>query len=86
MFKGVYPITLHFKETQDGFIVYRPGTDKHSHFRSKRAAKNFISLMKKRLRPRSPYYQESARRVLTVEEFNHLKDEPKQRYKNRARR
>ncbi len=75
-------MNLHFKEVKDGYIVYRDGTRKHTHFKSKHGARKFIYLMDKSLLPQSPYFVESAKRVLTEEEFNKLKIRRKQKYHN----
>lgn len=72
------------KRVHNGWIVCRKGTEKHSHFRSGTAARNFKGLITRGLKPKSPYYLESARRVLTEDEFKHLKDEKKQKYVNRG--
>jgi len=62
------------KSVQDGWLVCRKGTDKHSHFKSKPAAKNLKHLLIRGIKPKSPYYLESARRLLTQDEFEHLHD------------
>jgi len=77
-------MTLITKRVQDGWIVCRKGTEKHSHFRSRKAANNFKSIILRGLMPKSPYYIESAKRVLTSEEFEHLREERKQKYINRG--
>ena len=79
-------MTLIVRRVQDGFIVYRQGTEKHSHFRSESAAKKFKRLIIKGIRPKSPYYIESARRLLTAKELSELHDEHKQKYINRGGR
>jgi len=75
-------LSLHYKEVKDGYIVYRKGTEKHTHFNSKHGARKFLYLMNKNLLPQSPYFVESARRVLTEEEFKKLKIRRKQKYCN----
>ena len=75
-------MSLHFKEVKDGYIVYRKGSEKHTHFSSKHGARKFLYLMNKGLLPNSPYFVESARRVLTEDEFNNLKVKHKQKYHN----
>ncbi len=79
-------ITLVVRKVHDGFIIYRKGTEKHSHFRSKEAANKFKRLIVKGIRPKSPYYIESARRLLTPKELSELHDEHKQKYVNRGYR
>lgn len=73
---------LKYKEVRDGYIVYRKDTEKHTHFKSKNGARKFLYLMNKNLLPQSPYFVESARRLLTEEEFNKLKTRRKQKYCN----
>ncbi len=77
-------MTLLIKKTHHGWIVCRSGTDKHSHFRTKESAKHLKQLLIKGVKPKSPYYLESARRLLTTEEYNHLREERKQKYINRG--
>lgn len=64
---------------------YHPG-DLHAHFNSEDAAKKFMYLMKKGIKPKKGWFLEAARRVLTTEEYEHLKSETKQRYYNRGGR
>ena len=75
-------MSLHFKEVKDGYIVYKKGTEKHTHFKNKHGARKFLYLMNNRLMPESPYFVESARRVLTEDEFKNLKVRRKQKYCN----
>lgn len=77
-------MTLIVKRVKDGWIVCRSGSCKHSHFRSKSAAVNLKQLLIKGIMPKSPYYLESARRLLTEDEFKYLKVEHKQKYVNRG--
>ncbi len=73
---------LYIKKVRDGYIVCRCGSNKHSHFKSEHGAKDFLKFMKKGLLPKSPYFIESAKRVLTEKEFNKLRTKTKQTYHN----
>ena len=79
-------------EVKRGFIVVntilKPDKDHpngyHSHFKYSDKATTCINLIERGLKPYSPKMRESARRILTNDEFRRLRDtEPKQKYKNR---
>ena len=75
---------LGYKKVQKGHLIYRHnGTrEQHTHFTTKTAAYRFLNLMNKGLLPKSPYFIESAKRVLTEREFKNLKVNVKQKYYN----
>ena len=53
---------------------YYPG-DMHAHFCSEDAAKKFMHLMKRGIKPKNSWFLEAARRILTDEEYHHYIDE-----------
>ena len=79
-------MTLIVRRVEDGWVLYRKGTERHSHFRSKYAASTLKKLLIKGIRPKSLYYIESAKRLLTEKELSELHDEHKQKYVNRGYR
>lgn len=73
-------------KVHSGWLVYRKGGSRkqHTHFYNETGAIAFIKLMKRGILPDSPYFAESARRVLTEKEFKELrKQKIKQKYVNR---
>ena len=54
----------------------------HSHFQKLNDIYKFINIINKGLLPRSKYWKEAARRLLSVEEYGQLRDKRKERYIN----
>lgn len=63
------------------------GNGRHSHFWSKKAAKECLSLIERRVMPEKAYYRESCRRLLGEKGLAGLRPRKvKQKYCNRNRR
>ena len=75
---------LHFKKVRSGHIVYNRDKKKsHSHIRRPLTCIKLIKLLERYEKPHSPYLLESARRLLTKDEFNRLRERnKKERYIN----
>lgn len=75
-------IKIKYKEC----IVIRIGGayEQHAHLRNISSAKGLINLLMHGLLPKSDYLKESARRLLTEEEYSNLKI-PKDKYYNKPK-
>jgi len=65
-------------QTHRNYVVRRKsnhgGTyEQHSHFKKLEHAKSFLKIIDKGLMPRSQYWMEAARRIMSEDEFNNLK-------------
>ena len=69
-----------------GYVVIRVGADydMHAHVKSMAGCQQLIRLIEMGLEPKSDWLQQSARRLLTDEEYQSLK-RTKDRYVNRGR-
>ncbi|WP_432400972.1 hypothetical protein [Wukongibacter sp. M2B1] len=78
--KGVFKIL----ETSRGFVVANTDLEykNHAHFRKLNDIYKFLNIISKGLLPKSPYWREAARRLLSVEEYESLRDKRKPRYVN----
>ena len=74
-------IDLHIKKTHGHYVVYNTEKDKaHTHIRSAKTARKLISLLERGILPDSPFLIESARRLLTIDEFMKLKEHKKKQH------
>ena len=65
---------LHIKKIRNGtFILYNKYTGGHSHFRNRKAAATCRRLLIKGIMPKQPYFRETARRVLTDDDWESLR-------------
>ena len=72
------------KATGDGdFVVIRQ--HRHSHFASKKGALDLIDILCKGRLPKSDYFIEASKRLLSTAEFMALNCKSKQRYLNQKR-
>lgn len=62
--------------------IYRDDYKAHAHFKDIKGAKDCISLICRGLLPRSRYYKEACRRLLTQEQYNGLIERHKDKYIN----
>lgn len=80
-------------DIRDNFKILQTGRDfivanthlkykNHAHFRKLKDIYKFINIINKGLLPRSFYWKEAARRLLSVEEYGQLRDKRKPRYVN----
>ncbi|RDU22774.1 hypothetical protein [Anaerosacchariphilus polymeriproducens] len=76
-------IEFEIKKDSRGFILIRKDGEysMHAHLKNKNTCRTLIHLIHNRLLPRSKYLQGSCKRLLTDEEYSHLK-EKKQQYIN----
>lgn len=71
-------------ETSRGFVVANTNLEykNHAHFRKLSDIYKLINILNKGLMPISKYWREAARRLLTEEEYESLRDKRKPRYVN----
>lgn len=71
-------------QTNRGFVISNiEGKYKqHSHFQKLSDIYKFIDILNKGLLPKSRYWKEAARRLLTEEEYDQLRDKRKPKYVN----
>ena len=80
-------MTFHYrKERRHGWVIIRVGFpyDYHSHLSTEAGCQQLMRLIEMGLEPRSERLQQSARRLLTDEEYRGLK-RVKDKYVNRGR-
>ena len=74
------------KATGDGdFVLVRTSNHRHAHFASKRGALDLIDILCKGRLPKSDYFIEASKRLLSTAEFLALNNKSKQRYLNQKR-
>ena len=67
---------------ENPWLVYRVGTEQHTHLKSKGSCLTLIRLINQGILPKSSYLRESAKRLLTDKEYEKLNNKTKQRYVN----
>ena len=74
------------KPTGDGdFVVVRTTLHTHAHFASKKGALDLIDILCKGRLPKSEYFIQASKRLLSTAEFLALNNKSKQRYINQQR-
>ena len=74
------------KATGDGdFVVVRTSLHTHAHFASKKGALDLIDIICKGRLPKSEYFIQASKRLLTNDEFKALSNKSKQKYLNQKR-
>lgn len=66
-------LNLAKKKVHDGWIVFNKDNNTHAHIRSKKTCNDLMCLLRKNIKPNKPYLIESAKRLLTDNEFNSLR-------------
>lgn len=75
-------MNLHVKKVHcGGYIIINTDNNTHTHVKSKSTAKSFIAWLRNGVKPESEYLVNSARKILTEEEFKRLKKK-KEKYIN----
>lgn len=71
-----------YKKVQCGYIVINKENKTHTHIQSHKTATGFIRNLNRGVLPKSKYLQQSAKKILTQQEYEGLKGYNKQKYIN----
>lgn len=73
-------------QTRNDFVVRNTELEykKHAHFKKSKDIYKFINIISKGLLPKSSYWREAARRLLSEDEYEKLRDKRKPRYINKG--